>query len=59
MYRAVTLNGAEILGVSDRVGSIEVGKDADVIVLDGNPLSITTWVELVYVNGQLVYEREQ
>ncbi len=59
VYRAVTLSGAEILGVSDRVGSIEVGKDADVIVLDGNPLSITTWVELVYVNGQLVYEREQ
>jgi imidazolonepropionase-like amidohydrolase len=38
--------------------SLEVGKDADVIVLNGEPLSVRTWVDFVYVNGELVYERE-
>ena len=57
ILRAVTLYPAQILGVANRVGSLEVGKDADVIVLDGPPLSIKTWVESVYVNGELVYQR--
>jgi imidazolonepropionase-like amidohydrolase len=57
ILKAVTLNPAEILGVADRMGSLEVGKDADVIVLDGPPLSIKTWVERVYVNGELVHLR--
>ena len=55
VLRAVTLVPAQILGVADRVGSLEVGKDADVIVLDGPPLSVKTWVQRVYVNGELVY----
>lgn len=57
--RAVTINAAQILGVGDRVGSLETGKDADVIILDGPPLGIKTWVERVYVNGELVYSREE
>ena len=57
VLRAVTLTPAEILGVANRVGSITVGKDADVLVLDGSPLSIRTWVERVYVNGELVHQR--
>ena len=57
ILRAVTLYPAQILGVASRMGSLEVGKDADVIVLDGPPLSIKTWVESVYVNGALVYQR--
>lgn len=57
ILRAVTLYPAQILGVANRLGSLEVGKDADVIVLDGPPLSIKTWVESVYVNGELVYQR--
>jgi imidazolonepropionase-like amidohydrolase len=57
ILRAVTLTPAEILGVSQRVGSLTAGKDADVIVLDGPPLSIKTWVERVYVNGELVHQR--
>ena len=57
VLRAVTLTPAEILGVAARVGSLTVGKDADVIVLDGSPLSIRTWVERVYVNGELVHTR--
>jgi len=58
VLRAVTLNPAEVLGVADRLGSLEVGKDADVVVFDGDPLSILTWATRVYVGGRLVYERE-
>jgi imidazolonepropionase-like amidohydrolase len=57
VLRAVTLVPAQILGVADRVGSLEVGKDADVIVLDGHPLSMKTWVQRVYVNGELVHTK--
>jgi imidazolonepropionase-like amidohydrolase len=57
VLRAVTLVPAQILGVANRVGSLEVGKDADVIVLDGPPLSVKTWVQRVYVNGGLVYTK--
>jgi len=58
VLRAVTLTPAEILGVANRLGSLTVGKDADVVVLDGPPLSIKTWVERVYVNGELVHRRQ-
>ncbi len=57
ILRSVTLGPAEILGVADRVGSLEVGKDADVIILDGSPFSVKSWVERVYVNGESVYVR--
>ena len=57
VLRAVTLVPAQILGVANRVGSLEVGKDADVIVLDGPPLSVKSWVQRVYVNGELVYTK--
>ena len=57
ILRALTLSPAQILGVADRLGSLEVGKDADVIVLDGPPLKMKTWVERVYVSGELVYDR--
>jgi imidazolonepropionase-like amidohydrolase len=53
--KAITINAAEILGVEDRVGSLEVGKDADIIVLDGHPLDWRTKVELVLVNGEIAY----
>ena len=57
VLKAVTLVPAEILGVANRIGSLEVGKDADVVILDGNPLSVKTWVQHVYVNGELVFTR--
>jgi imidazolonepropionase-like amidohydrolase len=56
---AITLTAAEVLGVDGRVGSLEEGKDADVIVLDGDPLDYRTYVELTFVNGKLVYEKEK
>jgi imidazolonepropionase-like amidohydrolase len=50
--KAVTLYPAQIFGVGDKVGSLEVGKVADVVVGDGDPLEITTHVEKVYVAGK-------
>lgn len=56
--RAVTLTPAEILGVADRVGSIEKGKDADFAILTGDPLDVTSRVERVVVKGRTAYERK-
>jgi imidazolonepropionase-like amidohydrolase len=52
--KAVTLRPAEILGVGDRTGSLEVGKDATLIVTTGDPLEITTAVKSAYVQGRAV-----
>jgi imidazolonepropionase-like amidohydrolase len=57
VLKSATLVPAEILGVANRVGSLEVGKDADVVILDGPPLSVKSWVRRVYVNGEVVYEK--
>ena len=53
--RAITLTPAEILGVADRVGSIDVGKDADLLVLSGDPVATTSRIERVIINGKTVY----
>jgi imidazolonepropionase-like amidohydrolase len=50
--KSITLNAAEILGVSARVGSLEVGKDATLIVTTGDPLEITTQVEREFMQGR-------
>ena len=50
--KAITLYAAEILGVNDRVGSIEVGKDATLIVTTGDPLEIATHVEHEFIQGR-------
>ena len=55
--RAITLSAAEVLGVADRVGSLEPGKDADFIVLSGDPLSAYTHVEQTWVEGLKVFDR--
>lgn len=52
--RSVTLSTAEILGVDDQVGSLEVGKRADVIITDGDPLQAVTNVQYMFINGQPV-----
>src|SRR5690606_5574665 len=51
-YRAVTLNAAEILGLGDRMGSIERGKRADLILTDGDPLQIVSHVERMWIGGE-------
>ena len=55
--RAITINPAQIIGVDDRVGSLEVGKDADLVVFSGHPFDYQTVSEMVMVDGEIVYER--
>ena len=49
--KAITINPARHLGVEDRVGSIEPGKDADIVVMDGCCFEIGSKVEHVFING--------
>jgi imidazolonepropionase-like amidohydrolase len=55
--RAITLTAAEIIGIGDRVGSVEVGKDANLLILTGDPLDAQSWVDNVLIEGQVVYDR--
>ena len=55
--KGVTINAAKIARVADRVGSIERGKDADLVVLDGPWFEPKTRVDLVYVDGAVAYDR--
>jgi len=55
--KALTINPAESLGVADRVGSLEAGKDADFIVLSGEPFIYTSVILETYIEGQKVWER--
>jgi imidazolonepropionase-like amidohydrolase len=52
--RAITINAAEIAGIDDRVGSLAVGKDADIIIMDGHPLEFRSRVLYAIINGQVV-----
>jgi imidazolonepropionase-like amidohydrolase len=52
--RSVTLDPARILGVGDKLGSIEVGKDATVFVSDGDPLEMRTQVLRAWIDGREV-----
>ena len=54
--RAVTINSAKALMVADRLGSIEVGKDADIVILSGDPWEAASRVKKVLVNGKVVYD---
>ena len=55
--RAITVNPARLLGVEKRVGAIAKGLDANVVLWTGDPLDPGSWVDHVYVEGELVYER--
>jgi imidazolonepropionase-like amidohydrolase len=54
---SVTLAGARMLGLEDEIGSLDEGKDADFIVLSGDPLSVYTDIEQTWVEGQTVFDR--
>ena len=56
---AITLLPAKLLGIDKLAGSIEPGKDADLVILTGDPLRVSTWVDKTLVRGQVVYEREK
>jgi imidazolonepropionase-like amidohydrolase len=53
--RAVTINPASIIGCADRLGSLSVGKDADVVIWSGDPLDVMSRAERAYVNGREIY----
>ena len=55
--KAITINPAKHLGIDERVGSLEVGKDADIVVADGDILDSSTVVRMVVLNGEVVVEK--
>lgn len=57
--QAITIRAAEILGVDDRLGSIEKGKDADLVIMSGHPFESDARVDMVLINGRVVYERKK
>ena len=57
--KSLTINAAAILGVADRLGSISEGKDADLVILNGDPLQLTSSIEMVLINGNIVYQRQE
>jgi imidazolonepropionase-like amidohydrolase len=53
--KSITINPAEMLGLDDRIGSLEVGKDGDVVIWDGDPLDIMSRADQVIIDGRPVY----
>jgi len=58
-FRAITIYPAELLHVDDRIGSIDEGKDADLVIMTGEPFDFQSRVEKVIVNGKIVFEKEE
>lgn len=55
--KAITINPAEIVGLSDRIGSIEKGKDADIVIFEGNPIKdVDHKTYMTIIDGKIVYE---
>ena len=52
--KAITINPAKHIGVADRVGSIEVGKDADFVLCEGDPLVSSTVIKTVLIDGCVI-----
>ena len=55
--KAMTINPAEVIGIEDRVGSLEVGKDADFLVLNDEPFTYKGYILQTYIEGNIVWER--
>lgn len=52
--KAITINPAEHIGIADRVGSIEVGKDADLVICKGSPFDLLGSIKDVFINGSII-----
>lgn len=57
--RSITIYAAQICGVADRVGSLEVGKDGDIVIFDGNPMEVYTKALCTIIEGKIVYYDEE
>jgi imidazolonepropionase-like amidohydrolase len=57
--KLVTINPATQLGIQNRVGSLEVGKDADLVIWNAHPLSVYARVETTFVDGEIFFDRQQ
>lgn len=57
--KAITINAAEIIGIADRVGSLEKGKDADIAIFDGNPMETFTNTLYTIIEGKIAYQKEE
>ena len=55
--KSITINPAKLLGIDNRVGSIEIGKDADIVLYDGDPFEYTTKVCTVFIDGEVVSDK--
>lgn len=56
--KAITLNPARMLGLDKDLGSLEIGKSGNVVVYSDRPLNFSAWVDKVYIDGQIAYDRE-
>jgi imidazolonepropionase-like amidohydrolase len=54
--RGITINGAKAVGIDDRVGSLEEGKDADIVLWTGDPFDVRSYVAVTLVNGKVAYD---
>ncbi len=57
--KLITINAAWMLGIEDRVGSLEVGKDADIAIFDGNPFSVYSLCSTTIIDGKIIFERKK
>ncbi len=57
--KTITYNGAVQLGVQDHVGSLEVGKDADVVIWSGDPLSVYSSAETTFIDGEIFFDKKK
>ncbi|MFP4457514.1 MAG: amidohydrolase [Clostridia bacterium] len=58
-FKSITINPAKIIGIDNKVGSLKEGKDADIVIWDGHPLSNLTHTEKVIIDGKIVYDRSE
>ncbi len=55
--KSITINPAKTFGLDNKIGSLKVGKDADIVVFNGDPLKSMTKINMTIINGNVVYER--
>ena len=52
--KAITINPAKQIGIAERTGSLEIGKDADIVITDGDPMISNSVIRKVFIDGTIV-----